>query len=125
MRELRLLATPAGAGEGASCEACWPAPSLIVSSDNGAERYSVALRGDRVTIGCDPADTIFLADLTISPRHATLRRTVRGYALDQAASRGETGVGRLAGCRRLLADGDRLKIGRYRITYRVGGVRHV
>lgn len=124
-RKFRLRAAPALAGSAASCARRAPEPALIVCSDDGAERYSVALRGDRVTIGCDPGDMIFLADLTISPQHAVLRRTARGYVLDQGGP--GTGLGSCGAHRRLLAVGDRLKIGRYRVAYRAGGeppVRH-
>ena len=92
-------------------------PTLMLSAGEGTSRHPVALFDDEITIGRDPEDGIFLADLTVAPHHATLRRTAEGYTLQDGGSLTGTYVNRTRIERRLLLHGDEIKIGRYRLTY--------
>lgn len=100
------------------------APVLIVSASDSCE-YSILLSREVTTIGRHPDDTIFLADLTVSPHHATIRRTADGFVLEDRGSVNGTYVNRARVEHRLLVDGDRLQVGRYRLTYRPTPAHHL
>ena len=65
---------------------------------------------------------IFLDDVTVSRRHAVLRRTPEGWTLEDVGSLNGTYVNReLASSAVLLADGDEVQIGKYRFVFLVSG----
>jgi len=92
-------------------------PTLILAASDYSRRHRIALYGDEITIGRDPDDGVFLADLTVSPHHATLHRTPEGYMLTDGGSLTGTYVNGARVEHRLLSDGDEVRIGRYRLAY--------
>lgn len=82
--------------------------------DSGAR---FALVGDEVTVGRSHKAMIFLDDVTVSRRHADLRkRDGRWSALDNRSLNG-TYVNRSRIDEHLLSNGDELQIGKYRFVF--------
>ena len=80
-----------------------------------------ALEGDETTIGRHPDSDIFLDDVTVSRRHALIRRTVDGYEVSDVGSLNGTYVDREAVETAKLRDMHELQIGRFVLTFVIGG----
>lgn len=93
-------------------EAC-----LVIRSGGGRAGETYPLRGDRVTIGRHPEAAIFLDDVTVSRHHAALVPEGGGWAIVDEGSLNGTYVNRRRAERAVLADGDELQIGKYKLTY--------
>jgi pSer/pThr/pTyr-binding forkhead associated (FHA) protein len=73
------------------------------------------------TVGRHPDSDIFLDDVTVSRRHAELRRGEDGrFVIHDVGSLNGTYVNRRRVEESLLANGDELQIGKFRLTYYVG-----
>lgn len=83
-----------------------------------------ALEGDATTIGRHPDSDIFLDDVTVSRRHALIRRTADGYEVTDVGSLNGTYVDREAIETAPLHDMHELQIGRFVLTFVVGGHEH-
>jgi ribosomal protein L40E len=93
-------------------------PALIVRSGGGRAGETFVLDGDETTIGRSPDCDIFLDDVTVSRRHAVVRRGPSGLAIEDLGSLNGTYLNRkrieaAAG----LSDGDELQIGKYRLAF--------
>jgi FHA domain/zinc-ribbon domain len=93
-------------------EAC-----LVIRSGGGRSGETYALRAERVTIGRHPDADIFLDDVTVSRNHAAVLRDGDTYTLVDEGSLNGTYVNRRRGDRVVLADGDELQIGKYKLTF--------
>ena len=93
-------------------EAC-----VVIRSGGGRAGETYALRGDRTTIGRHPDAGIFLDDVTVSRNHAMIVREGDQYTLVDEGSLNGTYVNRRRADRILLADGDELQIGKYKLTF--------
>jgi pSer/pThr/pTyr-binding forkhead associated (FHA) protein len=82
---------------------------------------SYLLVGDLVTAGREPDSDLFLDDVTVSRRHAELRRMAHGWLLRDVGSLNGTYVNRQRIEEVALAPGDEVQIGKYRFAYLVGG----
>jgi Nif-specific regulatory protein len=80
----------------------------IAGPCNGAQ---FKLTGSEVSIGRDPANQICLDDPLVSRRHCLLRQSAESYLLQDLDSSNGTAVNDVPVRSRLLADGDRIKIG--------------
>jgi pSer/pThr/pTyr-binding forkhead associated (FHA) protein len=105
-----------GAWQGPAIEG----PTLAVRS-GGPPGALFALEAERVTIGREPSADVFLDDVTVSRNHAVITRSGSATALRDLGSLNGTYVNR----RRIedeevLADGDELQIGKFRLTYLAG-----
>jgi pSer/pThr/pTyr-binding forkhead associated (FHA) protein len=95
-------------------------PVLVVVQGPGAgSKY--LLDREVTTIGRDPASDVFLDDVTVSRRHAEVRRQGDRYFIHDAGSLNGTYVHRIRVDGTQLADGDDLQFGRYRLVFRAGG----
>ena len=92
-------------------------PALVVRSGGGRAGETFALDSDRITVGRSPDCEIFLDDVTVSRKHATLVKGGDGFAIEDAGSLNGTFVNRRRVERHDLEDGDELQIGKYRLTY--------
>ena len=92
-------------------------PALVVRSGGGRAGETFSLDHDRVTVGRSPDCEIFLDDVTVSRKHASLTRTGDGFAIEDAGSLNGTFVNRRRVERHELEDGDELQIGKYKLTY--------
>ena len=72
---------------------------------------------DEVTAGRHPDSEIFLDDVTVSRRHAVFRRGPEGYRVIDTGSLNGTYVNRDRVDEALLAGGDEVQIGKYRLIF--------
>ena len=93
-------------------------PALVVRSGGGRTGETFLLEGDETTIGRSPECDIFLDDVTVSRRHAIVRRRAGAQEIEDRGSLNGTYLNR----KRIeapgrLSDGDELQIGKYRLTF--------
>ncbi|MGQ0824744.1 MAG: FHA domain-containing protein [Actinomycetota bacterium] len=84
---------------------------------------SYRLDRDVTTIGRHPDSDIFLDDITVSRRHVQLRREHGTYVLEDSGSLNGTYVNRERVDGAALHHGDEVQIGRYRVSFVLGGAR--
>ena len=93
---------------------------VVVRGQNAGSRY--AITDPVTTIGRHPDSDVFLDDVTVSRRHAEIRRTSGGgLELADAGSLNGTYVNGERIERIDLAEGDQLQVGKYRLILVVGG----
>jgi FHA domain/zinc-ribbon domain len=92
-------------------------PALVVRSGGGRSGDTFEPRGERTTIGRSPDCGIFLDDVTVSRRHATLVSDGGRWAIEDGGSLNGTFVNRKRVDRADLDDGDEVQIGKYRMTF--------
>jgi pSer/pThr/pTyr-binding forkhead associated (FHA) protein len=90
---------------------------LVIRSGGGRGGETYALRGDRVAIGRHPDAAIFLDDVTVSRNHAVVVREGDSWVIVDEGSLNGTYVNRRRGDRTVLADGDEIQIGKYKLTF--------
>jgi pSer/pThr/pTyr-binding forkhead associated (FHA) protein len=88
---------------------------LVLRGPNAGSRF--LLDTDVVTAGRHPDSDIFLDDITVSRRHAELRRTSEGYVVRDVGSLNGTYVNRDRIDSVLLNNGDEVQIGKFRLVY--------
>jgi pSer/pThr/pTyr-binding forkhead associated (FHA) protein len=93
-------------------EAC-----LVIRSGGGRAGETYVLRAESVSIGRHPDAAIFLDDVTVSRNHAVIVRDGDQYTLVDEGSLNGTYVNRRRTDRTVLADGDELQIGKYKLTF--------
>jgi hypothetical protein len=92
-------------------------PALVVRFGGGRAGDTFAPQGDRTTIGRSPDCGIFLDDVTVSRRHATLVNNDGRWSIEDGGSLNGTFVNRKRVDRADLDDGDEVQIGKYRMTF--------
>ena len=92
-------------------------PALVVRSGGGRAGEHFVPRNESTTIGRSPDCDIFLDDVTVSRRHAILRRNGGKFVIEDQGSLNGTFVNRRRIESAELADGDELQIGKYRLTF--------
>jgi pSer/pThr/pTyr-binding forkhead associated (FHA) protein len=98
-----------------------PGESVLVVQRGMGEGTTYLLVGDLVTAGREPDSDLFLDDVTVSRRHAELRRMSQGWLLRDVGSLNGTYVNRQRIEEAALVPGDEVQIGKYRFVYLVGG----
>jgi Inner membrane component of T3SS, cytoplasmic domain/zinc-ribbon domain len=93
---------------------------VVRRGPNAGSRY--LLDRDRTTIGRHPDSDIFLDDITVSRRHAVIERVAAGYNLADAGSLNGTYVNHERVETAPLSHLDELQIGRFVLTYVLGGI---
>ena len=89
---------------------------LVVKRGAGSgSRFT--LDADVVRAGRHPDSDIFLDDITVSRRHAEVRRTDRGYVVRDVGSLNGTYLNRERVDESLLSNGDELQIGAFKLVY--------
>lgn len=81
-----------------------------------------ALERETTTLGRHPDSDIFLDDVTVSRRHATITRTADGYEVSDADSLNGTYVDHERIDRVPLHDMQELQVGRFVLTFVLGGM---
>ena len=94
------------------------AAALVIRSGGGRAGESFEVTGERMTIGRRPDSAIFLDDITVSRDHALLVHRGSDWYLDDCGSLNGTYVNRERIESRLLADGDELQVGKYKLVFR-------
>jgi pSer/pThr/pTyr-binding forkhead associated (FHA) protein len=92
-------------------------PALVVRSGGGRAGETFVIDRDRIVIGRSPDCEIFLDDVTVSRRHATLSRMGEQVTIEDQGSLNGTFVNRRRVESAPLDDGDELQIGKYRLTF--------
>jgi len=77
---------------------------------------------DVVTAGRHPESEIFLDDITVSRRHVEFRRTADGFTVSDVGSLNGTYVNRDRIDEAVLANGDEVQVGKFRLVYFAGDV---
>jgi pSer/pThr/pTyr-binding forkhead associated (FHA) protein len=93
---------------------------VVRRGPNAGSRYS--LDRDSTTVGRHPDSDIFLDDITVSRRHAVIRRERNGYEINDAGSLNGTYVNHERVETTALRHLDELQIGRFVLTFMVGGL---
>jgi hypothetical protein len=84
----------------------------------GPKRGSrIALDSDEVFIGRHPESDIFLDDVTVSRRHAEVRRVGAGFHVSDAGSLNGTYVNQTRVETAVLNDGDEVQVGKFKLVY--------
>ena len=90
----------------------------------GPKRGSrIALDNDEVSIGRHPDSDIFLDDVTVSRRHALVRRIGAGFQVEDAGSLNGTYVNQNRVDQASLNDGDEVQVGKFKLVYLALGSR--
>lgn len=92
-------------------------PALVVRSGGGLAGEVFSATGERTTIGRSPDCDVFLDDVTVSRRHATLANEGSRFLLQDQGSLNGTFLNRHRIESAELADGDEVQIGKYRLTF--------
>lgn len=92
---------------------------LVQKGPNAGARY--LLNTDLVTVGRNPANEIFLDDVTVSRKHAEFHRINGGFSVRDSGSLNGTYVNGELAERTELVNGDSVQIGKYRLLYITNG----
>jgi hypothetical protein len=96
-------------------------PALVVRSGGGRAGEHFTPKGERTSIGRSPDCDIFLDDVTVSRKHAVLLSDDGRFTIEDQGSLNGTYVNRRRIESAPLNDGDEVQIGKYRLTFLVGG----
>ncbi len=92
-------------------------PALVVRSGGGRAGEHFLLEQESTTVGRSPDCDIFLDDVTVSRRHALVKRSNEQFIIEDQGSLNGTFLNR----RRIesggLEDGDEVQIGKYKLTF--------
>ena len=91
---------------------------VVTRGPNSGSRY--ALDEPVVTAGRHPDSMIFLDDITVSRRHAEVRRVEGGYEVADAGSLNGTYLNRERVEKAMLTDGDEVQIGTFKLLFLAG-----
>jgi pSer/pThr/pTyr-binding forkhead associated (FHA) protein len=94
-----------------------PGQALLVVRRGPAAGTKFLLERDVVAVGRHPESDIFLNDITVSRRHAEVRREDAGYSVIDLGSLNGTYVNRERVDKTELASGDELQIGKFRLLF--------
>ena len=96
---------------------------LLVVTHGPNAGSSYRLETAVTAIGRHPESEIFLDDITVSRRHVVVEHDGEGYTLRDVGSLNGTYVNRKRVDEAQLRDRDDVQIGRYRLTFVLGGER--
>jgi pSer/pThr/pTyr-binding forkhead associated (FHA) protein len=115
---LGLAEPPDETGEVPAYEEFTGAALVVRRGPNAGSRFP--LSAEVTTAGRAPDSEIFLDDVTVSRRHAEVARTAQGFLVRDVGSLNGTYVNRERIEELLLADGDEVQIGKYRLVFHAG-----
>ena len=92
-------------------------PALVVRSGGGRSGETFPLGGGQTTIGRSPDCGIFLDDVTVSRKHASVLQRDAAFVIEDQGSLNGTFVNRKRVDSARLDDGDEIQIGKYRMTF--------
>ena len=89
-------------------------PANILAGPGKGSRYLVD--SEEITIGRDPSNDIFLDDITVSRKHAKLRKK-SSFIVEDLNSLNGTYLNANSISKSSLKNGDEVQIGKYRLTF--------
>ena len=92
-------------------------PTLVVRSGGGRTGEQFPLERAQTTIGRTPDCDIFLDDVTVSRRHATVAQDAGRFTLEDLGSLNGTFLNRHRIEQAALESGDEVQIGKYRLIF--------
>lgn len=112
-------ATPGGltASDQAAIEALEPGHALLIVHHGPNQGARFLLDVDTITAGRSVDSDIFLDDVTVSRQHVLFERNGNTFAIRDAGSLNGTYVNHVSVTEAVLADGDEVQIGKYRLTF--------
>jgi pSer/pThr/pTyr-binding forkhead associated (FHA) protein len=90
--------------------------ALVIRAGGGRSGESFRIH-DKTTIGRSPASEIFLDDITVSREHAVVFNDAVGVRIEDRASLNGTFVNGERTEKRVLAHGDEIQVGKYKLVY--------
>jgi pSer/pThr/pTyr-binding forkhead associated (FHA) protein len=115
--EATLTLHPGLSDEAASAGLPESGTAIIVRSGGGRTGEAYLVEQDGMWIGRSPEAHIFLDDVTVSRKHAVLRRRDRRLLIEDLGSLNGTFVNRKRVESHALEDGDEVQIGKYKLTF--------
>jgi Inner membrane component of T3SS, cytoplasmic domain/zinc-ribbon domain len=100
-----------------------PGVGLLVVRHGPDAGSSYRLDKETTAIGRHPDSDVFLDDITVSRRHVVIEHDDDGYAMRDTGSLNGTYVNKKRVDEARLHYGDEVQIGRYRLSFVVGGER--
>ena len=95
-----------------------PGVDLILINSGPSQGARFALDGDSLTVGRSTTSDIFLDDVTVSREHVAFERTDTGRVLvKDVGSLNGTYVNQVRVDEKLLASGDEIQIGKFKLIY--------
>lgn len=91
---------------------------VVTRGPNSGSRF--ALDEPLVTAGRHPDSMIFLDDITVSRRHAEIRKAEAGYTVADVGSLNGTYLNRERVEEAVLHDGDEVQIGTFKLVFLAG-----
>jgi len=88
---------------------------IVTQGAKSGSRY--LLDKDRITVGRHPESDIFLDDITVSRRHAEVRRSEAGWAVADVGSLNGTYVNRARIDETALTEGDEVQVGKFKLVF--------
>ncbi|MGH2686320.1 MAG: FHA domain-containing protein [Actinomycetota bacterium] len=92
---------------------------IVKRGDNAGARFS--LEAEVTTAGRHPDSHIFLDDITVSRRHAEIRRASGDFSLHDVGSLNGTYVNKQRVEESDLRSGDEIQIGKFKLVFLTGG----
>jgi pSer/pThr/pTyr-binding forkhead associated (FHA) protein len=105
---------------GADVEALPPGSGLLVVKRGPNAGSQFRLDSAVSTIGRHPASDIYLDDITVSRRHAEIRRENGVFQVVDLGSLNSTYLNREAVDSAVLTDGDEIQVGNFRLVFLAG-----
>ncbi len=94
-----------------------PAAGMLVVRQGSKRGSQIMLDQAETTLGRHPESDVFLDDITVSRRHATVTRTDGGFIVSDAGSLNGTYINRELVDKAPLRDGDELRVGKFRLVF--------
>jgi len=94
---------------------------VVRRGPNAGSTY--VLESDTTRLGRHPESEIFLDDVTVSRRHAVIHRQPEGYEISDAGSLNGTYLDHERVDRAALADMQEIQVGRFVLTFVLGGAQ--
>lgn len=90
---------------------------LVRNGPNAGSTFLIDTIAQTTSLGRNPESDVFLDDVTVSRKHAEIRRVERGFEVHDLGSLNGTYVNRERVAQTALASGDELQIGKFKLVF--------
>lgn len=98
-----------------------PGQALLLVKHGPNAGSTFLIEGDSTSIGRNPKSDVFLDDVTVSRKHAELRRAAGAFTIHDLGSLNGTYVNRERVEMTMLASGDEIQIGKFKLVFFASG----